>query len=106
VADGESLVRLRIEEEECPWTLIGGQSTCAGFTSGYKFDLSEHPRATNNGAYVLTNISHHASQPRYRSDRPEFTYQTSSTSMPLAVPFRAARRTPRPVVEGVQTAEV
>jgi type VI secretion system secreted protein VgrG len=105
-ADGESLVRTRIEEEECQRLLIGGAGTCAGFTPGYKFDLSEHPRLTYNGSYVLTRVSHLAQEPGYRSETASFSYENHFSCIPAAVPFRPPRRTLRPVVEGVQTAEV
>jgi type VI secretion system secreted protein VgrG len=105
-ADGESLVRTRIEEEECQRVLVAGSGTCAGFTPGYKFDLLEHPRQTNNKSYVLTRVAHQAQEPGYRSETAEFSYENRFTCIPAAVPFRPTRRTLRPVVEGVQTAEV
>jgi type VI secretion system secreted protein VgrG len=105
-ADGETLVRTRIEEEEALRLLVDGSSTCAGFVSGFKFELTEHPRATANGPYVLTRVQHHAQEPGYRSDTAAFTYENQFACIPLATPFRAARRTPRPIVEGVQTAVV
>jgi type VI secretion system secreted protein VgrG len=105
-ADGEALVRTRAEEEECQRVLVGGASRCAGFTPGYKFDLLEHPRQSYNKPYVLTRVTHHGEEPGYRSDTAEFSYENTFTCIPAAVPFRPARRTASPVVEGVQTAEV
>jgi type VI secretion system secreted protein VgrG len=105
-ADGESLVRTRIEEEECQRVIVDGRSTCAGFTCGYKFELTEHTRLSQNGPYVLTSVQHSAQEPGYRSETGQFTYENTFTCIPAAVPYRAPRRTPRPVVEGVQTAEV
>jgi type VI secretion system secreted protein VgrG len=105
-AEGETLVRLRIEEEEAPITLVDGAGTCAGFTSGYKFELTEHPRVKLNGPYVLTRVQHQAQEPGYRSDTAAYSYENYFACMPASVPFRTARRTPRPIVEGVQTAEV
>jgi type VI secretion system secreted protein VgrG len=105
-ADGEALVRTRIEEEECQRVIVDGRSTCAGFTCGYKFELTEHARLSQNGPYVLTSVQHSAQEPGYRSETGQFTYENTFTCIPAAVPYRAPRRTPRPVVEGVQTAEV
>jgi type VI secretion system secreted protein VgrG len=105
-ADGEMLVRTRIEEEECQHRVIDGASSCAGFTPGYKFDLAEHRRTGQNGSYLLTEVTHHATESGYRSDSGKFSYENRFTCIPDAVPFRPPRRTPRPVVEGVQTAEV
>jgi type VI secretion system secreted protein VgrG len=105
-ADGESLVRTRIEEEEAQRLLVDGGSTCAGFTAGYKFELSEHPRPRANGPYVLTRVQHQAQEPGYRSDTGAFSYENRFACIPAPTPFRPTRRTPRPIVEGVQTAEV
>ena len=106
-AEGEALVRTRIEEEECQRLIVDGGGSCAGFTAGYKFDLTEHPGKIHNGAYVLTRVSHEASEPGYRSQNAgEFAYRNSFTCIPVGVPFRPRRRTLRPVVEGPQTAEV
>jgi len=105
-ADGEALVRTRIEEEECRLLMSEGTSDCAGFLPGYKFELREHPRVNYNGQHVLTRVAHRAQEGGYRSEAAEFHYENQFTCIPAAVPYRARRVTARPVMEGVQTAEV
>src|SRR5262245_14825410 len=47
-ADGEALVKIRIEEEEAQSSIISGKSSCRSFSSGFKFDLKEHYRPDQN----------------------------------------------------------
>jgi type VI secretion system secreted protein VgrG len=106
IADGQRLVRLRIEEEETPHKTANGQSGCAQFVGGHTFTLSEHRRRDLNGTYVLLEVSHHAVQNGYRSGADDsMSYANTFTCFPVGT-FRPPRLTPRPVVQGSQTAEV
>ncbi len=60
-AQGDTMVRLRMEEEETSHVLVNGQSTCRAFTSGYRFDLEGHPSRMMHTAYVLVEVHHVAS---------------------------------------------
>jgi type VI secretion system secreted protein VgrG len=104
---GETLATVRIEEEETQTVLTNGTSNCRTLVSGYTFDLLEHPRADCNQTYILTSVEHSASQ-SYESGDPRggFSYSNSFNCMPLSVRFRAARVTPKPVIQGLQTAIV
>jgi len=88
-----------------------GTSDCSSLTSGYKFELTQHPVSEFNGQYVITTVTHEAEQnPTYVSDEyVEQPYQNSFTCIDFgrgAPPFRPARKTPKPVVQGSQTAFV
>jgi type VI secretion system secreted protein VgrG len=76
--------------------------------SGYKFTLSRHFNA--DGAYLLTTIHHQAqdSTADYRSNGAggEYRYQNSFTCIPFSQPFVPVRTTPKPFVQGSQTAVV
>ena len=106
--EGDELVRLRIEEEETQRSILTGASGCRQFTAGYKFQLSGHPRADLNAPYVLTSVTHTAEEHGYESagSGGAPSYSNSFTCIPAPVPFRPPRLTPRPVVQGSQTAEV
>ena len=60
---GQSLAKIRIQEEEAQHLVAHGRSHCRMFVSGYKFTLEEHQRKDMNTDYVLTEI------PTYRRDR-------------------------------------
>jgi type VI secretion system secreted protein VgrG len=108
-AQGERLVKLRMEEEETPHLVASGDSVCRGFMPGYRFTLRGHDRQDMNKAYVLTQVQHTASVgDSYSGHRTEGGehYTNQFTCIPADVPYRPARLTPKPVVQGPQTAMV
>ena len=107
--EGEALVKLRIEEEEARRDVIDGASGCRQFIAGFKFNISGQARADFDGPYVLTGVQHSAVENGYDSQSSsgrDNAYENTFTCIPFAVPFRPPRVTPRPVVQGAQTAEV
>ena len=84
-------------------------SVCRAFTTGYKFNLEDHPLDAMNASYLLTEIQHvglgggHLSRRLRGGGR---HYSNNFTCIPADVPFRPARLTPKPFVQGPQTATV
>lgn len=108
-AQGDTMVRLRMEEEETSHVLVNGQSTCRAFTSGYRFDLEGHPSRMMNTAYVLVEVHHVASMGHsYRGTgvMGGEHYSNRFVCIPQAIPYRPPRTTPKPMVQGPQTAVV
>ncbi len=108
-ADGTALARVRMETEESGHVQAIGSSTCRGFVTGYRFTLSEHYRADNNVDWVLTEITHSASAGSYAPNRQVGEgqhYGNQFMCIPLNVPYRPERRTPKPAAYGVQSAVV
>jgi type VI secretion system secreted protein VgrG len=108
-AQGESLVKVRMEEEEVPHCVITGESTCRAFTPGYRFGLQEHYREDLNQPYILTQVHHTASVEASYSGRGGEVgerYSNRFSCIPFKVPYRPPRVTPKPVVQGPQTAMV
>jgi type VI secretion system secreted protein VgrG len=108
-AEGEAIVRLRIEEEEAARDVFDGAGGCRGFIAGFRFALSGNARGDLDAPYVLTQVQHSAAEYGYDtqgSDEGDFVYANSFTCIPAGVPFRPPRTTPRPSVQGSQTAEV
>ncbi|MCJ7540859.1 MAG: type VI secretion system tip protein VgrG, partial [Desulfobacterales bacterium] len=106
--EGERLGNIRMQEEEAQITTINGSSVCRSFTSGYRFDLKGFNRdEMNEKAYVLTSVHHDANEPVGASgDQSGASYTNSFTCIPFKIPYRPPRHTPKPMVEGVQTAIV
>jgi type VI secretion system secreted protein VgrG len=108
--DGTSFAKLRMQEEEAGHLVARGSSVCRYFATGYKFDLKDHPQDDMNDTYVLTEIQHIASASGSYSgasgDRGQDSYSNHFTCIPAAVLFRPARLTPKPFVQGPQTAVV
>lgn len=105
--DNRRTVKIRMQQEAASNLVMEGSSNCRHFTSGHKFTLQRHFNA--DGVYVLTEVSHvaHLAVSDYRSgDSNEFKYENRFTCIPFAIPFRPVRVTPKPTVQGTQTAVV
>lgn len=106
---GDALVRVRIQEEEAQVATLNGSGNVRAFVSGATFTLEDYFREEmNNKKYLLLSVSHRAEQAGYqtRGSGAETSYSNTFTCMPADTPFRPRRLTPKPVVEGVQTAVV
>jgi type VI secretion system secreted protein VgrG len=108
-SEGDTVTKIRMEEEEAVHHLISGSGNCRSFASGYKFHLDEHSRQDQNGDYLLTEVTHSASVGESYSGAGESgdeSYQNHFTCIPFAVPYRPQRLTPKPIIQGPQTAVV
>jgi type VI secretion system secreted protein VgrG len=108
-SEGDTVTKLRMEEEEVLHQVIAGSGSCRTFAAGYKFHVDEHARQDMNGDYLLTEVTHAASvgETYTSADRGSHeSYSNNFTCMPFAVPFRPQRLTPKPVIQGPQTAVV
>jgi len=109
---GDTLVALRMEEEEARITTLSGTSDCRAFVTGCRFKLEDSYRDDwNNKEYLLTRIRHKADQASSyftgsSLKEEKKIYKNHFDCISHEVPFRPRRRTPVPVVEGVQTAVV
>ena len=107
--DGEQLAKVYMQEQEASHVTGYGASSCGAFTPGYRFDLQEHYRKDLNKTYVLTEVQHNAncgSAYYTGQSEQEETYTNRFGVIPHAVPYRPDRTTPRPFVQGPQTAVV
>lgn len=106
-ADGANFAKLRMQEEEAVHMVAHGSSVCRAFTTGYKFDLTDHYQASMNTTYVLTEIQHFASVgDSYSGGAGTDNYSNNFFCIPATTPFRPLRLTPKPFVQGPQTAVV
>jgi type VI secretion system secreted protein VgrG len=107
---GTTQVQTRMQEEETTSIVATGSSVCRSFTSGYTFELQEHFRDDANTTYLLTEVQHVASVGgSYMSNGGSgASYSNHFSCMPAKtkVQFRPARLTPKPFVQGPQTAVV
>ena len=103
-SDNKRTVGIRMQQEAQPSLRIQGLSKCQQLVSGHKFLLGRHFNA--DGSYLVTSVEHTATLNAYRSDAEMFTYDNGFICTPSALPFRPARVTSRPFVQGTQTAVV
>jgi len=94
---GTSRARIRVEEHHAESVVGRGESYCHHLLPGTTFTLNGHARETLNASHAVRSV-HHFAQAE--------SYSNSFETVPPAVPFRAPRLTPRPIVAGSHTALV
>ena len=109
-SEGDRLARIRLQEQAVPASVSQGVSGCRYFSAGFRFTLQDHYRNDLNQAYLLTSVHHSATEggdyEAGSGGEEEFSYRNSFECIPFSTPFRPARITPQPFVQGCQTAVV
>ncbi|WP_435015767.1 type VI secretion system Vgr family protein [Tundrisphaera sp. TA3] len=104
--DARRVAALRMLREASLAISIEGEGNCRQFSAGFRFELERH--FNGDGAYLLTEVEHVATLgDTYRSGGDaDLTYQNRFACLPAALPFCPPRETPRPRIDGTQTALV
>jgi len=114
-ADGEVIARTRIEEIQAEWEIITGKSNCATFAAGKLFALSGYQRDDQNREHLLVSTNYDlqmetATAAAAGSGRMDsgvgIFFDCAFTAIFSQRPFRSASATPKPIVQGPQTALV
>jgi type VI secretion system secreted protein VgrG len=105
---GKKLADIRLQEAVVFTDKAEGQSVCPRFIPGFTFKLTGHQISTFDDEYLLIEVIHTGSQPQTleATASGEFVYNNQFLAIPSVVTLRPERNTPKPVVEGVQTAIV
>lgn len=107
--DGQRYATIRIEELHARHEVGRGQGTARGICTGSTFSLEDYPREDQNREYLITSTAHHFDAGDFESGAGvgggEFC-TCSFTAIPLGVTFRPDRITPKPSIQGAQTAIV
>ncbi len=103
---GERYANLHLQERTTEREVIRGASTCRTLATGFKFELDDYYIAAANQHYLVVGAGHQARGGGYRSGKAENTYSNQFDCVPATTPFRPPRLTPRPFVQGSQTAVV
>ena len=105
--EGSEYVRTRIEELHSQFEQANGSATARGICNGYLFKLAGHPRSDQNREYLVTSTVHQLEYNEYEAlDSTGSNYNCNFTVLNSREPFRSQRITPRPFVQGPQTAVV
>jgi type VI secretion system secreted protein VgrG len=106
-SEGDRLAGVRLDELQTQYQTLQGEANARGLAAGSTFTLKSHPRDDQNADYLITGVSLHADGGPFRSGKAEGEFFTCRfTAMPKSQQFRAARLTPKPFVQGPQTAIV
>jgi len=108
-AFGQTLARIRLQELRTPAQTAAGESTCHNLLPGQFFTLAGHLRYTLNQRYLLTEVRTTGAQPQALEETAAGggnEFSNTFACIPWRVPYRPPRVTPRPRVQGSQTAIV
>jgi type VI secretion system secreted protein VgrG len=103
--DGTHWVDNRLDELQSRFELLRGSSNAQGLCSGHLLKMARHPRDDQNAEYLVTAESVQAHQATGESGN-SHAFSCDFSALPSAQQFRAPRRTPKPFVQGPQTAIV
>ncbi|MEZ5425018.1 MAG: type VI secretion system tip protein TssI/VgrG [Pyrinomonadaceae bacterium] len=106
--DKQKIVEIAMQSLDARYKMTSAVSDCSSIKAGYKFKFTNHVDA---GEYVITSVTHEAEQnPSYvTDDEIEQPYQNNFSCIAYgkgSPPFRPLRKTPKPLVQGSQTAIV
>jgi len=107
---GSRLAKVRLEEQRAEAYLGVGETDCRRLSPGWRFSLEEHPNEEANRQYLVVAARFRGIQPRQDfqgMDKPGTRlYLCTFECTPSEVAYRAPRITPRPRLDGLQTAVV
>lgn len=104
--NGQRYVRYAMEAEEAQARRFTGTGYASGMTTTGRFTLVNHRSSTYNGKrFAILHVRHEAVND-YTQQVARLPYRNSFTCLPVDIPFRPERRTPKPSMQGTQTAIV
>jgi type VI secretion system secreted protein VgrG len=106
---GKQLAKVRLEEYQTVKKEGSGATTCTHFAAGFFFTMKKYHRNDFNKKYLITQHQISGSQPQVLEETAGeggSSFSSRFECIPFEVPYRPDRVTPKPVVEGSQTAIV
>jgi type VI secretion system secreted protein VgrG len=107
-SQSEATAKVRIQELQSSYLVAKGRGNAAGLGTGLRFKLDKFPRKDLNIEYVITQCTYALTVDSYESGgvprNEEFSVALEAIN--AKTQFRPERRTPKPVVQGAQTAMV
>ena len=109
---GNALATIRREEDQARHERVFSGGTARGMIPGFLFTLELYPRSDQNRQYLTLEVTHQIQQGEYdtsgsnSTSDDDFSYVCSLMAMSSAEPFRPRRKTPKPRMQGPQTAVV
>ena len=106
-SEGQRIAAIRIEEMRHPFDQFSGESNALGLASGGLFKLTGHPRADQNQEYLITGADYRLEESPPESELADTElFSVRLQAIPSAQTYQPPRLTPKPIVQGPQTAIV
>ena len=106
--EGQLYTRMRLGEVEANYSIGRAATSARGVVPGALFALQGHP-VIDDGDFLITSATYQLTNDELGTTANKggtTTFQAQITAMPSSIPFRPARVTPKPTVQGPQTAVV
>lgn len=107
--NGETYARARIEALQTDQEIAHAQGNAMGLAVGSLFELANYPRTDQNREYLIVSAIHQMESDAFISGGASGTgpqYTCSFTAISSRNPYRSAQTTPKPAIQGIQTAVV
>jgi len=109
--EGTRHVQVRLDEHQADFELAQASGTVHGLYAGGLFKLVRHPRPDQNQKYIVVSASYEIAGNDHETGQDTGTegqaaFHGSYTCINSEFPYRAPCETPRPKVDGPQTATV
>jgi type VI secretion system secreted protein VgrG len=106
-SESERIAKIRIQELQSTQTVASGHGNAAGLAAGHRFKLEKYPRADLNHDYLIvgTAVTVHSDE-HGTGGGGDVEFSISGDAVDATQPFRPARVTPKPLIQGAQTAIV
>ena len=106
-SEGQRIAAIRVEEMRHPFDQFSGESNALGLASGGLFKLMGHPRADQNQEYLITGADYRLEESPPESELAATElFSVRLQAIPSAQTYQPPRLTPKPIVQGPQTAIV
>lgn len=104
--DGKQFAENRADAEQTDFEQQQAVSNAMGIQVGHNLRLTRHPRDDQNREYLITQLQVEAKLGVYQSHATGAEFQCRFHSVPSTQQYRPPRLTPKPFVQGPQTAIV
>lgn len=106
--DTTQAAKLRLEELQAQYLAARGHGDAAGVAPGYRFGLTQHPRRDMNIDYLVTGmtLSLRPAAVSVGTHPGDTEISVSIDAIDARTPYRPLRLTPKPVMQGAQSAMV
>ncbi len=109
-AEGQKYAKTRIEQRQAQYELVRGEGSAIGLAVGHLFSLTGFDvREDQNREYLIVSSVHQLQAAEYESRQPGSADHWTSceiTAIPSSQQYRTPETTPKPIVQGPQTATV
>jgi type VI secretion system secreted protein VgrG len=104
--DGAQIAAVRLDEAQSQHERLSGTTNAYGLANGRLFRLERHPREDQNAEYFVVQTQINASINSLESGTQTGDYSCRFSAIPASQNYRPPRRTPKPFVQGPQSAAV